>query len=216
MHPYQLRSICVFCSSSAAVDDAYSLVAEETGAAIARGGYTLVYGGTASGSMGRLAESAREHGGRIVGVIPESLRALGIVSPHLNEAIFTVDMRERKSVMEERSDAFIALPGGLGTLEEVLEILTLKQLGFHRKPVVFLNTAGFYDPLLSFFAELTERRFVKSNDPPIFHCADSITGALAYLRSYRPSPVTLKWFDENLDPERARAIPSIPSEEQGA
>ena len=136
------RSICVFCASSSAVAEVYVDVARRLGRRLAERGDRLVYGGGNIGLMGTLATACHERGGYIVGVIPESLKDKELAYEAADELIVTQDMRGRKTIMEKNADAFIALPGGFGTLEELLEIITLRQLHYHDKPVVILNTAS--------------------------------------------------------------------------
>lgn len=138
---------------------AYFDAARALGEAIAARGHSLVYGGADVGLMGALARSAKASGARVVGVIPEAIQAKGIAADEIDELVVTRDMRERKRTMEERSNAFIAMPGGFGTLEELLEIVTLRQLRYHTKPVVLLNVDGFWNPLESLFESLFESRF---------------------------------------------------------
>src|SRR5512146_1060648 len=155
------KSICVFSASSNAVHPAFFAPAEEVGAALAGRGHVLVYGGTNVGLMGAMARAAQQHGGKVIGVIPSFIAKRGWAYEQADELIITNDMRQRKATMEARSDAFLALPGGFGTLEEVLEVITLKQLQQHTKPVIFLNPDGYYDPLTSLFEHMYEKRFAK-------------------------------------------------------
>src|SRR5688500_9795335 len=144
-----IRAVTVYCSSSNHVPGVYLDAAAELGHAIASHGWTLVYGGNAVGCMGKLADAARAAGGRVVGVTPQLLVDYGIADRNCHELIVSATMRERKALLEQRGDAFVALPGGLGTFEEVFEILVGRTLGYHAKPVVLLNVAGYYAPLLA-------------------------------------------------------------------
>ncbi len=146
-----MRNICVYCSSSSAVSREYYQEAYNLGQCLGINNYTLVYGGVSVGLMGEVAHSVYINGGKIISVIPESIKNRGITFDKADYIIYTKNLRERKAIMEYQSEAFIALPGGFGTLEEVMEILTLKQLQAHNKPVIFINTNGFYDNLLGFF-----------------------------------------------------------------
>ncbi len=154
-------AVCVFCASSTAIDPRYLKLAAETGEAIARLGWTLVSGGGGISMMGAIAASAREHGGRTVGVIPQALVDLEVADNQANELVVTTDMRHRKGVMDERSDAFLALPGGIGTLEELMEVWTAHSLNMHEKPVVVLDPWGDYDLLRAQVAHWVERGFVR-------------------------------------------------------
>jgi len=153
------RAICVFGASSAALEEKYYTAAHRVGKALAKAGVGMVYGGGDTGLMGAAARGVYENGGYILGVIPERLHRPGVYFPHCDEMIVTKTMHERKATMEAKSQGFITLPGGIGTLEEVMEVLTLKQLGYHNHPVVLLNLDGFYDPLLAMFARCIEERF---------------------------------------------------------
>ncbi len=187
-------NICVFCSSSDVIEPAYFDAATELGGTMARRGDVLIYGGTNVGLMGAIARSMHQNRGHVVGVIPAFIASRGLAYAPANELIITRDMRERKARMEERADAFIALPGGFGTLEEMLEIITLKQLQQHRKPVIFLNTGGFYDPLIALFAHMREHRFAKAYADKLYHFAPTVPDAFAYLDSYQPPMIEAKWF----------------------
>jgi hypothetical protein len=186
-------NICVFCSSSDVVEPAYFAAATQLGNTMAGRGDVLIYGGTNIGLMGALARSMREHNGRVVGVIPTFIASRGLAYAPADEMILTRDLRERKARMEERADAFVALPGGFGTLEEMLEIITLKQLQRHTKPVIFLNTEGFYDPLLALFEHMREHRFTKPDSPALYHFAAAVAAVFRYLDEYQPPRIEAKW-----------------------
>ncbi|MHB1912371.1 MAG: LOG family protein, partial [Acidimicrobiales bacterium] len=144
----ELRSVCVFCGSSTPADPAYREAAMQLGELVAERGIELVYGGGRVGLMGELAEAALSRGGRVVGVIPVRLFSREVGHPGLSEMHEVTSMHERKQLMYDLADGFIALPGGLGTLEELAEVATWSQLGLHRKPVVLLDVAGFWQPLV--------------------------------------------------------------------
>lgn len=165
------------------------------GALLAREQLTLVYGGGRVGLMGAVARAVHAHGGKVIGVIPHYLRKKEVAYEESDELIVTKDLRERKAIMEERADAFVALPGGFGTLEEILEILTLKQLEAHGKPVVFLNTNGFFAPLLAMFDRLYEEQFTKRAYSSHYHIADAPDGVLAHFNGYEPPAKVHKWFE---------------------
>jgi cytokinin riboside 5'-monophosphate phosphoribohydrolase len=188
------RTVCVFCSSSSAVGRVHDETARQLGRAIASTGRALLYGGTNVGLMGALASSAREAGGRVIGVIPQPFIDRGIADMQCDELIPTRDLRERKAIMEQRSDAFIALPGGFGTLEELLEMLTLKQLGFHEKPIVLLDVEDFWASQIEFFEKLYRERFAKAEYRDMYHVAVNVAGAMDYLENYKPTPRPPKWF----------------------
>ncbi len=189
-----MKAVCVYSSSSSAIAPKFFDAAEELGALLAGRGLALVYGGGNVGLMGALARAVHAHGGRVIGIIPQFMRDQELAYEAADELILTRDLRERKAIMEARADAFLALPGGFGTLEEILEILTLKQLQAHAKPVIFLNTAGFYEPLMELFEQLYEERFTKPEYRHFYHLATDPHDALAHLASYRPPASPGKWF----------------------
>jgi cytokinin riboside 5'-monophosphate phosphoribohydrolase len=188
-------SICVYCSSSDAVASEYVEAARALGELIGRRGHELVYGGGRVGLMGVLARAARAAGAPVTGVIPEALEAKGLAYRDGTRILVTRTMRERKAAMEERADAFVALPGGFGTLEELLEIVTLRQLGYHAKAIAIVNTCGFYDHLLQQFERLYERYFAKPDFRLLYHVAEGPEDAIAYTESYRPTPLPQKWTE---------------------
>lgn len=190
-----MSAICVFSSSSDVIDPEYFDIAVELGREIARRGDLMVYGGCNVGLMGAAARAVHEHGGRVVGVIPSFIESRGLGYGACEELIVTRDMRERKAKMEARADAFVALPGGFGTLEEMLEIITLKQLQQHHKPVIFLNHGGFYDPLASLFEHMYEHRFAKPIYRDMYYLAADVDGVFSYLDRYEPPKFENKWFN---------------------
>ena len=187
------KTIGVFCSSSNAVDTAYFEAAVDLGRLLAQHDYALVYGAGSVGLMGALARSVHAHGGRVIGFIPEFMHARGVAYTQCDELVVTRDMRERQALMEARSDAFVALPGGFGTLEELLEMLTFKQLEQHSKPIVMVNTRGFFDHLVRQFEHLRDEHFAKPDHLGLYHVAPDARRALEYIKSYQPVAVPSKW-----------------------
>lgn len=159
--PRSFKRLCVFCGSSHGAHSAYADAAVEVGAELARRGIELVYGGGNVGLMGIVADSVMQNGGHVIGVIPESLMAKEVGHRGLPDLRIVKTMHERKALMAELSDGFIALPGGIGTFEEFFEIVTWAQLGLHSKPCALLNVNGFYDPLLGLLDHAIQERFVK-------------------------------------------------------
>ncbi len=161
-----IRSICVYCGSSPGNSPIYLEAGRTLGKAIAKAGLTLVYGGGLKGIMGAVANGTIEAGGNVTGIIPRFLirKEAGDEAglDHLDEVILTEDMHERKHAMFERSDAFVALPGGIGTVEEIVEIMTWAQLGRHEKPMVFGNVAGFWNPMLALIDHMKAEGFIHS------------------------------------------------------
>lgn len=172
-----MEYICVYCGSRNGHDDAYANLARELGRTLAERGVGLVYGGASIGMMGLVADAVMAGGGRVIGVIPESLQQKEVAHQGLTELLVTADMHERKRLMADRADAFIAMPGGLGTLEELFEILTWGQLRFHAKPVGLLNTRGFYDDLVRFLDGTVSEGFVHPRHRAMLNVADE-PGAL--------------------------------------
>ena len=156
-----LRAVCVFCGSSAPADPRYRDAARALGALIARRGVDLVYGAGSMGLMGELADAALGHGGRVIGVIPAGLFAREVGHTGLTELHEVASMHERKQLMYDLSDAFVALPGGLGTLEELAEVATWSQLGLHSKPIALLDVDGFWEPMVSQLERMTGVGFLK-------------------------------------------------------
>jgi len=179
-----IKSICVFCGSRQTVEGHYKSVATELGREIGRRGADLVYGGASIGLMGCVAHGVHEEKGKVIGIIPEFFRKKEIAYFDADELIVTKDMRERKTKMDERSDAFIVLPGGIGTLEEAIEILSMRQLKLTNKPLVFINTGGFYDKLNEIFSLMIEQKFAKENIRNMFAIAPNPKSALEYIFNY--------------------------------
>jgi uncharacterized protein (TIGR00730 family) len=188
-----IRAVTVFCGSSDLVDGKYFAAASELGAKLARRGWRLIYGGGGVGLMGALARAVLAHGGEVTGIIPKALLELGVGDTGLTELVVTDGLRDRKAIMDERGDAFVALPGGLGTLEEVLEALTLKQLGYHRKPIAVLDLHGFFDPLWLQFQRGIDEGFIKPEFLDLWYPAPDIDALLRYLDDYEPHGYGLKW-----------------------
>ena len=182
--PSNIRAITVYCSSSSAIATPYLRAGAELGAAIARAGWTLVYGGNRIGLMGVVADAARAAGGNVVGITPQLMLDHGIGDDRCDELVVTSGMRERKALLEQRGDAFVALPGGLGTFEELFEVLVGRLLGYHDKPIVLLNVAGYYDPLIAMIEHGIEQRFIKPKAREAYFVADSVETAMTYLRDW--------------------------------
>jgi hypothetical protein len=188
-----LRSICVFCGSSPGNDPGYAPAARSLGQTLAHDGITLVYGGGRVGLMGVVADGILDAGGEAIGVIPKTLLEREIGHPGLSDLRIVGSMHERKALMSELSDAFIALPGGNGTLEEFFEVLTWAQLGEHAKPCALLNVSGYYDPLLAFFDHMVARGFLSEEHRSIVLVDTEPEPLLEKIRRYQP-PKTAKWM----------------------
>ncbi len=171
-------AVCVFCSSSLRIDDRYLTLADEVGTAIAKRGWTVVSGAGSISMMGALGRSARAAGGHTIGVIPDALVAREVADHDSDEFIVTRDMRQRKGIMDERSDAFLALPGGIGTLEELVEAWTSRSLNMHQKPVVILDPWGDFELLRQQVDVWRDRGFVSAGAADHVHWATDVTDAL--------------------------------------
>ena len=188
------KTLCVYCASSDRVDPKYARAAFAFGQAMPQRGWGLVYGGGKVGLMGAVAKGVKASGGRVVGVIPQFMKARELDYEGADEMLTVTTMRERKLRMEERADAFVALPGGWGTLEEIMEILTLRQLDVVRKPCVLFNQDGFYDDLLRFFDRMIGERFNKPSNLELFRVATSVETIFTCLES-GAVPAETKWFE---------------------
>ena len=177
--------ICVFCGSSVGADAEYLAQAKLLGQQIASGGWGLVYGGTSIGLMGAVADAALGGGAEVVGVLPRSLRDREIAHPGLTKLHLVGSMHERKALMASLSDAFIALPGGYGTLDEFFEIVTWAQLGIHSKPCILINTGGYYDPLLRFLDDAVREEFVAARNLDLVRVARDPAEALERIERER-------------------------------
>jgi uncharacterized protein (TIGR00730 family) len=181
-----MTDICVFASSSPRLATPYYEAAAALGRGIAERGWGVVFGGGTDGLMGALARGAAEKGGRITGIIPDMMNVPGVAFEGCTELIATRTMRERKAEMEARADAFVALPGGFGTLEEILEIITLRQLGYHTKPVALVNTLNFYGDLQELFSRITEQHFASPESLCVFGVLDTPEETLQYIETAQP------------------------------
>jgi uncharacterized protein (TIGR00730 family) len=181
-----IRSICVYCGANAGSLDDYAKAARHTAAALAGQGITLVYGGGSIGLMGILADAALAAGGKVIGIIPEHLSDREVAHGGLNALHVVGSMHERKALMMDLADAFIALPGGLGTLEELFEVLTWNQLGLHGKPCGLLNVRGYYDRLIALLDHAVEQRFLRPQHRDLLLVDDDPARLIERLGS-RPS-----------------------------
>lgn len=196
-----MAAVCVFCSSSARIDRATVELAAAVGTELARRGHTLVSGGGSVSCMGAVARAARAGGARTVGVIPRVLVDLEVADHDADELVVTPDMRTRKGVMDARSDAFLTLPGGLGTLEELLEIWVSRTLAMHGKPVVVLDPDGLYDPLRAQVDLLVERGFVRPGARDAVHWVREVGQAFDLIENDPVPPVLLAAPDELIESE---------------
>jgi len=189
------RRICVFCGAALGARPEYAEAADNLGRLMAKAGWGLVYGGTRIGLMGRIADAVLAGGGEAIGVLPRSLEEKDIAHPALNQLRIVDSLAERKQIMFDLSDAFAALPGGLGTLDELSEMLAWAQLGYHRKPVALLNTGGYFDSLLDFLRHAASEGLLREKHLALLGIADSpetllrlISGGGAAATSARVNP----------------------------
>ncbi len=190
-----IKNICVFCSSSNQIADHFFHDAASLGQYIVAQGWGLVYGGTKIGLMGHIADIVLKGKSNVIGVIPRHIQAKGIEHRQCTELILTNDMSERKMTMIARSDVFIALPGGFGTLEEILEVITLKQLQLHDKPIIFLNTNNYFDHLACFFDQIFYEKFTADKFRQLYYMAPHVNALSEYLKNYQRPYLTDKWSD---------------------
>lgn len=188
-----MQSVCVFCGSSPGLDPAFAASAAEVGRLLAESGRALVYGGGHVGLMGTVADAALRAGGKVVGVIPRSLMDREVGHLGLTDLRVVGSMHERKALMADLSDGFLALPGGIGTLEEFFETWTWAQLGLHAKPFGLLDVQGFYGPLLTFLDRLVEQRFVRQAHRKMLLVGREPGPLLAAMQEHRP-PSPPKWI----------------------
>jgi len=178
-----LKTICVYCGSGPGADPAFLAAARTLGREMAEQGIGLVYGGGNVGLMGALARSVLDHGGHVTGIIPDFLKARERMLDDVQETISVPDMHTRKRLMFERADAFVALPGGIGTLEELVEQMTWAQLGRHNKPILLLSTNGFWKPLLTLLAHMREQGFIRPGLELNYLVAERVDDVIPMLRS---------------------------------
>tara|TARA_R110002050_G_scaffold298890_2_gene463021 strand:- start:12011 stop:12592 length:582 start_codon:yes stop_codon:yes gene_type:complete len=188
-----MKSVSVFCGSSEGNDSKIISEAFNLGVLLAKSNITLVYGAAKIGIMGKVAQGVIDYNGKTIGVIPSFLKSKEIVHPNLSELIVTENMHQRKVIMYEKSDGFIILPGGFGTMDEFFEIITWGQLGLHSKPIGILNINGFYDDLLALAATMVKKGFLKQINFDIILVDDTIDGLLTKMANYIPV-ITPKWL----------------------
>lgn len=196
MMPVALRRVCVFCGSSPGHGPSFLDSADRLGRAIARRGWEIVYGGAHVGLMGRVADAALAEGGRVIGVIPRSMVEREIAHTGLSELHVVTSMHERKAMMEQLSDGFVALPGGMGTFEEICEIFTWGQLGLHTKPCALMNVGGYYDPFLQMLDQAVSAGFLRPAYRDMVLVDDDPDRLLSRFASYEP-PMVEKWLTRN-------------------
>lgn len=191
--------ICIYCSSSDALDNKYYNLAKEIAQLMAKKNHTLVYGGAKVGIMGVLADEMLKNGGQVIGIIPKVIEEKEIAHTGITELIVTETMQERKKLLQELSDAFITLPGGFGSLEELSETITAKQLEFYDKAIVIFNQDNFYDPLIQQFENFYKCNFAKSDYSQLYFVSKSSSETIDYIENYKKSRIKSKWYKDNLN-----------------
>ncbi len=182
-HP--VRSVCVYCGSRFGTNPAHKAAAEALGTALAKADMGLVYGGGSVGLMGVVARSCVDAGGRVIGIIPEHLDRIEVTQDGLDELIITHNMHDRKHKMFDRSDAFVILPGGLGTLDETFEVLTWAQLHLHSKPIILLDSDGYWRKLIDVLHDIVREGFASADNVSLLHHTTSVDETMAFLRAAR-------------------------------
>ena len=199
-----MKSVCVYCGSNAGAKPDYAQAARALGARIAGEGLALVYGGGNVGLMGQVADAALDSGGEVIGVIPRHLVEWEVAHRGVSELVVVDSMHARKQRMFELADAFVALPGGFGTLDEMFEMLTWRQLGLGHKPCAFLDVAGFWQPLVAMLDTMVRERFLHADQRNDLWHGENIDALFAWMRDYTPAQAD-KWLDE----KRRRQLESV-------
>ncbi len=192
----KIHNLAVFCASSKGNDREIFNTSYEVGRLMAENNIRLIYGGSKLGLMGQVARGVMDYHGKVTGVIPDFLKTKEVVHTNLDKLITTQDMHERKLTMNELSDAFLALPGGFGTFEELFEIVTWAQLGLHRKPIGLLNIGGFYNDLIKMLHTMCDKGLLKRENLDIILISEDFDDLLEQMRNFEPQPVP-KWMNKN-------------------
>lgn len=192
----KVKRICVFCGSSPGGNPAYMEAASVVGELIAQRGLGLVYGGACVGMMGAVADAALSRGAEVIGVIPDALLSKEVAHAGLTEMRIVRTMHERKALMSQLADGFLALPGGCGTFDELFEVITWAQIGIHNKPCALLNVSGYYDPLISLFEHAVAERFVRPEHQTLLLRDTDPVRLLNAMQNYEPLTSVEKWMDK--------------------
>lgn len=190
-----MKRICVFCGSNSGIDPIYLATAEKVGKFLADNNIELVFGGGRVGLMGKIADTVMENGGKVIGIIPQALSEREVAHQGLTELHVVGSMHERKAMMADLADGFIALPGGVGTFEEFCEIVTWAQLGIHKKPCALMNVGGFYDSFIAMFDHSMNQGFIRPQHRALVLVESEIDKLYKAMLEYRP-PIVEKWLDK--------------------
>lgn len=177
-------NICIYGSASNLIDPEFLRSGEQLGRVIAERSHSVVFGGGAEGMMGAVARGAESAGGILIGIAPSFFKVDGVLFDRCTEFIYTETMRERKQILEERSDGFIVTPGGIGTFDEFFEILSLRQLNRHSKPILLYNALGYFDPIIKMLEAAAAQNFMKTSNLTLYAVADTPEDAVSYMESY--------------------------------
>ena len=187
------KNICVYCSSSNYLDEKFYKTAYKLGKKIAEAGYNLVYGGSTCGCMGKVAEGVLNNGGSATGIIPKAIMEKGISNPNLTEIIISEDMNDRKKMMEDKADVFIALPGSFGTMDEIFQVIVTKQLSYHRKAIIFIDVDDYYKPLFEMIENFYKYGFARDFNRELYYITNNVEDAVEYCKNYKEKEFTFKY-----------------------
>lgn len=189
-------NICVYGASSTTIDKSYILSGEDLGAEIALRNHAVIYGGGAEGMMGAVARGARSKDGKVIGIAPSFFKVDGSLYEECTDFIYTETMRERKKLLEDKSDAFLVTPGGIGTFDEFFEIITLRQLNQHLKPVAIYNINGYFDPMIAMLKNAIKQNFMTAANEELYFVSDNAKEVLDYIETHIPTPMDLARLKE--------------------
>lgn len=187
------KNICVYCSSSGRLDEKFYKKAYEVGQKIAQADYNLVYGGSTCGCMGQVAQGVLDNGGDVIGIIPKAIMDKGVSNPNASKIIVTKDMNERKQMMEDYADIFMALPGSFGTLDEIMQAIVTKQLAYHKKAIVFIDVDNYYKPLFEMFENFYKYGFAQDFNRELYYITDNIDEAISYCNNFKEKDFVFKY-----------------------
>lgn len=187
------KNICVYCSSSNYLDEKFYKIAYELGEKIANNKDNLIYGGSTCGLMGKVAEGVLNNGGSVTGIIPKAIMDKGISNPQASEIIISEDMNDRKKLMEEKSDIFIALPGSFGTMDEIFQVIVTKQLSYHKKAIVFLDIDDYYKPLFEMFENFYKYGFARDFNRELYFIAKNVDEVIEYCNNFTEKEFVFKY-----------------------
>ena len=188
-----MKNICVYCSSSEYLDEKFYNIAYELGEKIAKNGDTLVYGGSNCGCMGKVANGVLANNGKVVGIIPQAIVDKGVTSPVSSEIIISKDMNDRKQMMEQKADIFIALPGSFGTMDEIFQVIVTKQLSYHSKGIIFINVDNYYQPLFDMIENFYKYGFAREFNRELYYICDNVDDAINYCNNYVEKEFVFKY-----------------------